>query len=358
MYYWKLFLLSIFFCCIAFVGGDPKPQHLERTRVVGLEHTKSNQRFKDHRRHRTNSKSHSEETKKTSAKPAELETKFKLWADGPNFDTNLRQNVVALVGRTAYLTCRVFDRGNKTVSWIRHHDLHILTVGGYTYTADMRFRSIYNTPSGQDEWILQIQYVQKRDAGRYECQLNTQPVRSFFVQLSVVDSLPDNELFKMNDASSSGQHVTKNKNYHHPGNEEAVASILGNPNVFIESGSVLNLTCLVKHALSKPAFIIWKHGSETINYSSPRGGISVETNTSGNIPRSYLLIDSVAPSDSGKYSCHPANAKDVSVTVHIQDGEHQAAIHTNTAASSKWSTLSTFLLSGLGLLLGLKAHQC
>ena len=40
-------------------------------------------------------------------------------------------------------------------------------------------------------------------------------------------------------------------------------------------------------------------------------------------------------------------------------GEHQAAIHTNTAASLKWSTLSTFLLSGLvGLLLGLKAHQC
>ena len=32
------------------------------------------------------------------------------------------------------------------VSWIRHHDLHILTVGGYTYTADMRFRSIYNAP--------------------------------------------------------------------------------------------------------------------------------------------------------------------------------------------------------------------
>ena len=72
------------------------------------------------------------------------------------------------------------------VSWIRHHDLHILTVGGYTYTADMRFRSIFNTASGNDEWILQIQYVQKRDAGRYECQLNTQPVRSFFVQLTVV----------------------------------------------------------------------------------------------------------------------------------------------------------------------------
>ena len=60
---------------------------------------------------------------------------------------------------------------------------------------------------------------------------------------------------------------------------------------------------------------------QTINYNSPRGGISVETNTSGHTPRSHLLIDSVAPSDSGKYSCHPANAKDVSVTVHIQDGK-------------------------------------
>ena len=47
----------------------------------------------------------------------------------------------------------------------------------------------------------------------------------------------------------------------------------------------------------------------------------METNTSGDIPASYLLIDSVAPSDSGKYSCHPANAQEVGVNVHIQDGK-------------------------------------
>ena len=62
----------------------------------------------------------------------------------------------------------------------------------------MRFRSIYNVAS--DEWILQIQYVQKRDAGRYECQINTQPVRSYFVQLQVVGkqlfySLPTKYVF-------------------------------------------------------------------------------------------------------------------------------------------------------------------
>ena len=40
------------------------------------------------------------------------------------------------------------------VSWIRHSDLHILTVGRYTYTADNRYQSIYNPTT--DEWILQV----------------------------------------------------------------------------------------------------------------------------------------------------------------------------------------------------------
>ena len=87
------------------VGGDPKPQHLERTRVVGVH-------YKGHRgRHHATASIKEKEAKKEPEKPKD----FHLWEDGPNFDTNLRQNVVALIGRTAYLNCRVFDRGNKTV---------------------------------------------------------------------------------------------------------------------------------------------------------------------------------------------------------------------------------------------------
>ena len=41
---------------------------------------------------------------------------FRLWSEGPNFDTDLPQDVSGVVGQTAYLTCRVFDRENKTVS--------------------------------------------------------------------------------------------------------------------------------------------------------------------------------------------------------------------------------------------------
>jgi len=109
---------------------------------------------------------------------------FRLWSSGPNFDTDLPQDVLGIVGQTAYLTCRVFDRTNKTISWIRHADLHILTVGRYTYTADNRYQSIYNPTT--DEWILQIKYLQKRDSGMYECQVSTQPVRSFFVRLNIL----------------------------------------------------------------------------------------------------------------------------------------------------------------------------
>ena len=63
---------------------------------------------------------------------------------------------------------------------------------------------------------------------------------------------------------------------------EAMASILGNPNVFIESGSVLNLTCVVKHAISKPAFIIWKHGTKV-----SKNLISVLCYTRGNPNMDY-----------------------------------------------------------------------
>ena len=38
-------------------------------------------------------------------------------------------NVTAILGKTAILNCRVKDVGNKTVSWIRYKDTHLLTAG-------------------------------------------------------------------------------------------------------------------------------------------------------------------------------------------------------------------------------------
>jgi len=37
-------------------------------------------------------------------------------ASGPYFETSVSKNVTALVGKTAYLNCRVRHLGNRTVS--------------------------------------------------------------------------------------------------------------------------------------------------------------------------------------------------------------------------------------------------
>jgi len=72
----------------------------------------------------------------------------------------------------------------KKVSWIRHRDLHILTVGTYTYTTDQRFTTTHHKET--DEWTLQIKFAQKRDAGLYDCQISTQPIKSYPVRLNLV----------------------------------------------------------------------------------------------------------------------------------------------------------------------------
>lgn len=223
----------------------------------------------------------------------------------PYFDTQTPKNVTGLVGKSAYLSCRVRSLGNKTVSWIRHRDIHILTVGSYTYTSDQRFQATYHKEN--DEWTLQIKWAQKRDGGVYECQISTQPVRSYFVNLNVV--VP-------------------------------TASILGGPDLHFDKGSTINLTCTIKYSPEPPAYIFWYHHDEVISYDSQRGGVSVITEK-GDITTSYLLIQNADLADAGRYSCSPSNADVASVRVHVLNvralisGEHPEAMQTGSCGKSR-----------------------
>ncbi|XP_070504638.1 uncharacterized protein [Chironomus tepperi] len=208
--------------------------------------------------------------------------------NGPYFDVAASKNVTALLGKTAYLNCRVKNLGNKTmllqVSWVRHRDIHLLTVGRYTYTSDQRFKAIHHPHS--EDWILQIKYPQHRDSGIYECQISTTPHMSHFIHLNVIE--PSTE-------------------------------IIGSPDLYIESGSTINLTCVIHDSPEPPAFIFWNHNNAIISYDSPRGGVSVITEK-GETSTSFLLIQNAKPSDSGQYQCNPSNAKSRSVTVHVLNG--------------------------------------
>lgn len=84
---------------------------------------------------------------------------------------------------------------NKSVSWVRMRDDHILTVDRVIFIADERFNAFHPT-SGltelPDSWQLQIKYVQARDEGVYECQVSSEPKVSAQIRLHVVGEYSSN----------------------------------------------------------------------------------------------------------------------------------------------------------------------
>ncbi|CAD0198987.1 unnamed protein product [Chrysodeixis includens] len=200
-------------------------------------------------------------------------------------------------------------RLNMQVSWVRHRDIHLLTVGRYTYTSDQRFRAIH-LPHSED-WTLQIKYPQHRDSGIYECQISTTPHMSHFIHLNVV---------------------------------EPTTEIIGGPDLYIDRGSTINLTCVVLYSPEPPAYIFWNHNDAIISYDSPRGGVSVVTEK-GETTTSFLLIQQARPSDSGMYQCNPSNAQSKSVMVHVLNGEYPAAMQRGGQAFAPTSPAHCLVLA-------------
>ncbi|CAG9796816.1 unnamed protein product [Diatraea saccharalis] len=121
------------------------------------------------------------------------------------------------------------------------------------------------------------------------------------------------------------------------------ARILGGPDLHVDIGSTINLTCLIQFSPEPPAYIFWYHEDEVISYDSSRGGVSVVTEK-GSATTSYLLVQDAAPADSGRYSCSPSNAEVASVRVHVLNGERPAAMQTGSAGLSNSSRCILALL--------------
>ncbi|XP_015598177.1 zwei Ig domain protein zig-8 [Cephus cinctus] len=242
-------------------------------------------------------------------------------SDSPYFEFHVPRNVTAAVGQTAFLHCRVNQLGDKAVSWIRKRDLHILTVGIFTYTSDQRFQVI--RPDKSENWTLQIKFPQERDSGIYECQVNTEPKMSLSYRLNVV---------------------------------EARARIIGPADIYVKTGSLLTLTCLMSQGPHDLGTVAWYHGGQPVitsphteNDADSQPRVTVETEWSDALT-SRLRITHAKPADSGNYSCVPTIAERASVNVHVINGEHPAAMqHGSTAAGSP--TSRTVLVT-LAFLLG------
>uniref|UniRef100_T1JPL2 Ig-like domain-containing protein n=1 Tax=Tetranychus urticae TaxID=32264 RepID=T1JPL2_TETUR len=222
----------------------------------------------------------------------------------PYFDDNNVDNVTTQLGKTAHLHCKIRQLGDRTVRTIIHFHLNnchkiydqfcasflistfafqLNIIGRYTYTSDQRFTCIHLDDS--DDWTLEIKYVQKDDAGIYECQVSTEPKMSLSIKLGVV---------------------------------AAKAIIPEGPELFVEVGVTVNLTCLISEpSSSPPVYVFWYHDGTVINYDSPRGGdIKVTTDRSSSAVSRLTIIES-RPSDSGEYSCKPSYADFANATLHV-----------------------------------------
>ncbi|XP_071531854.1 zwei Ig domain protein zig-8-like [Panulirus ornatus] len=232
----------------------------------------------------------------------------------PVFDPSVTSNVSAVEGQTAHLVCRVNNLGTKTVSWIRHRDTHILTVGSFTYTSDHRFSALHR--EGTNEWTLQIRHPTVSDTGLYECQVSTKPIRAYLISLAVV--------------------VPR-------------ARILHAPELYTDEGGALNLTCIVSPSPSPPEYIFWYHRGEVINYESDRS-VKVNVRQEEDQTVSTLLVARATLGHSGRYHCAPSNTDRASILVHVFKAEEPAAMQTSCSTLMQQGPSPCLLLPAVVLL--------
>ncbi|XP_046866616.1 zwei Ig domain protein zig-8 [Drosophila willistoni] len=228
----------------------------------------------------------------------------------PVFDFGMPRNITARTGHTAAINCRVDNLGDKSVSWIRKRDLHILTAGILTYTSDERFKVVRTADS--KDWTLHVKYAQPRDSGIYECQVNTEPKISMAFRLNVIVTPPD-----------------------------AKAIIAGPSDLYVKVGSVITLTCLVKQPATSAQDIgpiYWYRGPYILTpfVAHPNDAaidlqrISMESTLAEKL-QSRLRIANAQLLDTGNYTCMPTTAEAASVVVNVINDESPAAMQKSAA---------------------------
>ena len=143
------------------------------------------------------------------------------------------------VGGTAFLQCEVHNLNNKSVSWLRERDRHILTVDRETFISDPRFSSLHTKTPISDLVTLSIQKVKVSDGGRYQCQVSAEDKISVVVELVVVS--PMVRLY-----SAGG----------------------GDQEIHVKEGSSVKLKCVVTNILEPPQYVTWYLNDKVNSFSN------------------------------------------------------------------------------------------
>ncbi|XP_023343524.1 limbic system-associated membrane protein [Eurytemora carolleeae] len=206
----------------------------------------------------------------------------------PHLDLYYGQNITVEEGAVGELECRVFNLGNRSVSWVRLGDGRIIAVDQEIFTTESRF-SVRNV---QNVWSLKIEKVNVEDEGLYECQISTNP-KSF-------------KVFSL--------HVFTPK-----------VVISGSPDVYIREGSSVSLECVVRN-MDSPVYISWEFQGRTLLGGTVRNHTAVISRLN--------LID-VKKREEGEYTCLPSMLKPVYIKLHVLGRENsgeRGLPYTNSSA--------------------------
>lgn len=234
--------------------------------------------------------------------PMRVEMRPPYAIQSPNHQVTVKMAIA--YGGVARLPCPVRQLGNKTVSWMKYSDdsVQLLTVGNGTYSNDNRLAIAWRYPGN---WTLQISSLELHDTGCYQCQVNTHPPIGLFVYLHIRG--PAVAIVDEGNISIS----------------EAV----------FKNGALIRLVCQVRQADRDNFSLHWKMGSTILNHDTQRGGVSVKTERKGRDAVSWLLMARANSRDSGIYSCSVDNRSEAIVSVHVIQGEQQAAVQELTGVA-------------------------
>ncbi|CAN8004993.1 unnamed protein product [Ixodes hexagonus] len=102
----------------------------------------------------------------------------------------------------------------------------------------------------------------------------------------------------------------------------ARAEILGGTSqLFLKTGSTINLTCEISQSPEPPVFVFWYHNDRMINYDETAKSEILVRKAGRNAAVSRLVIHDAMPADSGNYTCGPSNADATSVAIFVLNGK-------------------------------------
>jgi len=266
------------------------------------------------------------------AKFAAYEEELRAMASQPYF-SRVTGNVSVRLGETAYLPCRAKDLADSyMVTWMRVADVTVLSVGALTFSSDPRF-SVIHVPRPRiraDDWTLVISATEARDAGTYECSVNTLPKISHTVSLAVKEMAmadsPHQEPRVLSKQMRSIDENQKNLLEADIGTGPGPVSSISGPKVqYVSAGSTVGLECRIQGLPSPPLSLYWKRGNRVLT-AKERPGISLETEKVPGVSTAKLFLSHVSHEDSATYSCMSDLAPPATVQLVVTEDHMRSAL--------------------------------